>query len=129
MHRRAQGVTHSSGARACRNLTRCACVVHICVAQRFAMGMDRTRRTIDDQLPLRPVEFHILLSLSARERHGYGILQDIQGRGDAPVPDVCTLYRALARMVEAALLEAAPRRPAAGASGERRNSCGITEAA
>ena len=65
------------------------------------MGMDRDRRTIDDRLALRPVEFHILLSLAAGERHGYGIIQDIQGRGDAAVPDVGTMYRALARMVEA----------------------------
>jgi len=57
------------------------------------MGVDRDRRTIDDHLPLRPVEFHILLSLAAGERHGYGIIQDIQDRGDAPVPDVarCTV--------------------------------------
>ena len=40
--------------------------------------MDRDRRTIEDRLPLRPVEFHILLSLAAGERHGYGIIQDIQ---------------------------------------------------
>ena len=75
-------------------------------------GTDRERRTLDDRLPLRPVEFHILLSLAAGERHGYGIIQDILERGDAPVPDVGTMYRALARMVEAGLIEAAARRPA-----------------
>jgi hypothetical protein len=61
------------------------------------MGMDRDRRTIDDHLPLRPVEFHILLSLSAGERHGYGIIQDIQTRGESSVRDVGTMYRALTR--------------------------------
>lgn len=91
------------------------------------MEMDRDRRTIDDRLPLRPVEFHILLSLAAGERHGYGIIQDIQERGDAPVPDVGTMYRALARMVEAGLIEAAARRPAPDASDERRNYYRITE--
>jgi DNA-binding PadR family transcriptional regulator len=90
--------------------------------------MDRDRRTIDDRLPLRPVEFHILLSVAAGERHGYGIIQDIQARGDAPVPDVGTMYRALARMVEAQLIEAAARRPAPDASDERRNYYRITEA-
>ena len=89
--------------------------------------MDRNRRTIDDHLPLRPVEFHILLSLAAGERHGYGIIQDIQERGDAPTPDVGTMYRALARMVEARLIEAAARRPASDASDERRNYYCITE--
>lgn len=91
------------------------------------MGTDRDRRTIDDYLPLRPVEFHILLSLAAGERHGYGIIQDIQERGDSPVPDVGTMYRALARMVEARLIEAAARRPASDASDERRNYYRITE--
>jgi DNA-binding PadR family transcriptional regulator len=89
--------------------------------------MDRDRRTIDDRLPLRPVEFHILLSLAAGERHGYGIIQDIQERGDAPAPDVGTMYRALARMVEAGLIEAAARRPAPDASDERRNYYRITD--
>jgi DNA-binding PadR family transcriptional regulator len=92
------------------------------------MGTDRARRSIDDQLPLRPVEFHILLSLAAGERHGYGIIQDIQERGDAPVPDVGTMYRALARMAESGLIEAASRRPAADAGDERRNYYRITEA-
>ena len=82
------------------------------------MATDRDRRTIDAHLPLRPVEFHILLSLAAGERHGYGIIQDIQERGDASVPDVGTMYRALARMVEAGLIEAGARRPAPDA--ERR---------
>ncbi len=92
------------------------------------MGTDRPRHTIDDHLPLRPVEFHILLSLAAGERHGYGIIQDIQARGDLPVPDVGTMYRALARMVEADLIEAAARRPASDASDERRNYYRMTEA-
>lgn len=91
------------------------------------MGTDRVRRTVDDQLPLRPVEFHILLSLAAGERHGYGIIQDIQERGDTPAPDVGTMYRALARMVEAGLIEHAARRPAADAGDERRNYYRITE--
>jgi DNA-binding PadR family transcriptional regulator len=91
------------------------------------MGTDRVRRTGEDQLPLRPVEFHILLSLAAGERHGYGIIQDIQERGDTPAPDVGTMYRALARMVEARLIEPAARRPAADAGDERRNYYRITE--
>jgi DNA-binding PadR family transcriptional regulator len=92
------------------------------------MTMDRSRRPIDDRLPLRSVEFHILLSLSAGERHGYGIIQDIQARGNAAVPDVGTMYRALARMVDGGLIEAAARRAAADASDERRNYYRITDA-
>jgi DNA-binding PadR family transcriptional regulator len=91
------------------------------------MGMDRDRRDTD-QPPLRPVEFHILLSLAAGERHGYGIIQDIAARGDTAVPDVGTMYRALARMVENKLIQAAARRPAPDADDERRNYYRITEA-
>jgi DNA-binding PadR family transcriptional regulator len=91
------------------------------------MGSDKTRRVLDAP-PLRTVEFHILLSLAAGERHGYGIIQDIQARGTAAVPDVGTMYRALARMVEDRLIEAAARRPAPDASDERRNYYRITAA-
>ena len=66
------------------------------------MGMDRVRRA--DQAPLRRVEFHILLSLAAGERHGYGIIRDIEARGESSPPDVGTMYRALARMAEAGLI-------------------------
>jgi DNA-binding PadR family transcriptional regulator len=74
------------------------------------------------------VEFHILLSLAAAERHGYGIIKDIQARGETAVPDVGTLYRALARMVENGLIQAAARRPAPDADDHRRNYYGITSA-
>src|SRR5262245_34085548 len=90
------------------------------------MGTDRDR--IDKHLPLRRVEFHILLSLAAGERHGYGIIQDIEARGETSVPDVGTLYRALARMVENGQIEASARRPAPEADDERRNYYRITKA-
>lgn len=86
--------------------------------------MDRDRG-IEKHLPLRRVEFHILLSLLSGERHGYGIIQDIEARGDSSAPDLGTMYRALARMVEAGLIEAADRR-ADDASDERRNYYRIT---
>jgi DNA-binding PadR family transcriptional regulator len=85
--------------------------------------MDRDRR-LETLLPLRPVEFQILLSLAEGERHGYGILQDSRDRGEA-VPDVGTLYRALARMVDQELIEAGDSRPDPE-RGERRNYYRIT---
>jgi DNA-binding PadR family transcriptional regulator len=91
------------------------------------MGMDRPRGT-DEHLPLRQVEFHILLSLASGERHGYGIIQDIEARGETSVPDVGTMYRALARMVESGLIEAATRRSAPDEGDERRNYYRITDA-
>ena len=87
----------------------------------FYMGTDRDR--IETYLPLRPVEFHVLLSLAAGERHGYGIIQDIQERDDSAVPDVGTMYRALARMVESGLIETAQ---STESGDERRNNYRIT---
>ena len=78
--------------------------------------MDRDRRPT---APLRPVEFQILLSLAAGERHGYGMIQDAAGRGEAM--DVGTLYRALARMVDQGLIATSDRREAPDAGDERRN--------
>jgi DNA-binding PadR family transcriptional regulator len=89
--------------------------------------MDRDRG-IDKHLPLRRVEFHILLSVAAGERHGYGIMREIEARGETSVPDVGTMYRALARMVEAGLIEAAARRSAPDSGDERRNYYRITSA-
>ncbi|MGH9384487.1 MAG: PadR family transcriptional regulator [Vicinamibacterales bacterium] len=90
------------------------------------MGTDRDRSRLDAQ-PLRTVEFHILLSLVSGERHGYGIIQDIEARDESAVPDVGTMYRALARMVENRLIEAASRRAAPDAGDERRNYYRVTE--
>jgi DNA-binding PadR family transcriptional regulator len=83
------------------------------------MGVDR-ERSVERFLPLRPVEFDVLLSLSAGERHGYAIIREAESRGLASVPDVGTLYRALRRMQDQGLIEPADRREAADAGDERR---------
>ena len=89
--------------------------------------MDRRRQEPASFLPLRPVEFHILLSVSRGERHGYGIIQDAESRGEASVPDVGTLYRALRRLREQGLIVEAAAPPTEESSDERRNYYGITE--
>jgi DNA-binding PadR family transcriptional regulator len=89
------------------------------------MGMDR-ERPVDRFLPLRPVEFEVLLSLAIGERHGYGIIQDAEARGLGPAPDVGTLYRALRRMQDQGLIDASDRRAAPDAGDERRNYYRVT---
>lgn len=89
------------------------------------MAMDR-ERPVERFLPLRPVEFDILLSLAAGERHGYGIIQDAEARGLTVVPDVGTMYRALRRMQDQGLIDAADRRRAPDAGDERRNYYRVT---
>lgn len=88
--------------------------------------MDTQRRAPESFLPLRPVEFHILLSVATGERHGYGIIQDAESRGEASVPDVGTLYRALRRMREQGLIQEAEAPAAESSEDERRNYYGIT---
>ena len=57
-------------------------------------------------LPLTPVAFEILLALADGERHGYSILQEVESRsGGAVALHAGTLYRALARLLESALIE------------------------
>jgi DNA-binding PadR family transcriptional regulator len=56
-------------------------------------------------LPLSPQQFHILLALSDRERHGYGIILDVSERTKGALTlGTGTLYTALARLVELALV-------------------------
>src|SRR5205809_7828226 len=101
--------------------------MHIYVSRIYLggqMSMDRDRR-IETLLPLRPVEFHVLLGLAGGERHGYGIMQDARERGES-APDVGTLYRALARMVDQGLIEATSAPASAGDDDERRNYYRIT---
>ena len=90
------------------------------------MPAQRDLRRSDALPAMRLVEFHILLSLAAGERHGYGIIQDAEARGVGAVPDVGTLYRALARMSEQGLIAAAHRRRAPDAADERRHYYRIT---
>lgn len=60
---------------------------------------------IRELLPLPPVTFHILLAVSGEDRHGYGIIQDVEARtGGALRLGAGTLYRSIARMVEQGLL-------------------------
>ena len=78
-------------------------------------------------LPLRPIEFQILLSVSGGERHGYGMLRDASERTGEPVRwGVGTLYRALRRLEDEGLIEGTDRRPAPEEDDERRNYYRIT---
>lgn len=80
-----------------------------------------------DFLPLRPVEFEILLTLAAGERHGYAILQEVADRSDGALQlETGTMYRALRRLVDAGFVRPAARRPARDADDERRRYYAIT---
>ena len=56
-------------------------------------------------LPLSPHQFHILLALTDRERHGYALIQEIEERtGGGLRLGTGTLYTAIGRLVELGLI-------------------------
>ena len=73
----------------------------------------------DADAPMRPAVFHILLALTAGDRHGLGIADDVEqsSRGWEIGPG--TLYRSLAEMVEAGLIRSI-RAPVADADPRRK---------
>jgi DNA-binding PadR family transcriptional regulator len=89
--------------------------------------MSLTNTAVDAHLPLRPVEFEILLTLANGERHGYAILQEIAERSEGAVElETGTMYRALRRLVESGLARPAARRITREAEDERRRYYAIT---
>jgi DNA-binding PadR family transcriptional regulator len=72
-------------------------------------------------LPLTPVAFEILLSVAQGERHGYGIMQDIEDSTDGRMRlNPGTLYRAIGRLVDSGLLQELSARSAPDLDDARR---------
>jgi len=89
------------------------------------------RKTADDPdalLPLKPVVFHILLALSERELHGYGIMKAVGEATEGRIRiDPSPLYRRLKRLLEQGIVQEVGQRPAADSDDERRRYYGLTE--
>jgi DNA-binding PadR family transcriptional regulator len=63
------------------------------------------RADVDALLPLQPLTFHVLLALTAGDRHGYGIIQDVDARTDGAVRlSAGALYRTIQRLLEQGLI-------------------------
>jgi DNA-binding PadR family transcriptional regulator len=80
-----------------------------------------------DFLPLKPNWFHILLSLSGQEQHGYGIMNDVLERTNGKVrlwP--ATLYGTLKRLIDEGLIEESDERPAPELDDARRRYYRLT---
>jgi DNA-binding PadR family transcriptional regulator len=72
-------------------------------------------------LPLTPAVFHILLALMDQERHGYGIMKEVEAQTDGDMllrPG--TLYQAIKRMLDLGLIEESDERPDQALDDERR---------
>lgn len=78
-------------------------------------------------LPLTPAVFHILLALTDRERHGYGIMKEVEAQTDGEMllrPG--TLYQAIKRMLELSLIAESDERPDPSLDDERRRYYKLT---
>ncbi|HSK18275.1 MAG TPA: helix-turn-helix transcriptional regulator [Longimicrobiales bacterium] len=68
-----------------------------------------------------PLTYTILLALADSDRHGYGIIKEIEARlGAAAAPSTGALYLALQRMEGEGLLTESPTRPGAHEDARRR---------
>lgn len=82
----------------------------------------------DDFLPLTPLTFDILLALVDRPRHGYGIIKEIESRSGEPMrSSTGTLYLAIQRLEDEALLEESPEPPEAEEHDSRRRYHRLTD--
>jgi DNA-binding PadR family transcriptional regulator len=77
-------------------------------------------------LPLNPRDYLVLFSLTAGERHGYGIVKEVEDQSDGAVRmDPSNLYRTLKRLIQQGMVrESDPR--AEEADNERRRYYSIT---
>jgi len=87
----------------------------------------RSEDRITPHLPLKPVDFLVLMVLAGGERHGYALTQDIAAETGGTVRLVPgNLYTVLRRLLDAGLIRESKRRPAPDLDDARRRYYGTT---
>lgn len=67
---------------------------------------------IEGHLPLKAPVFHILLALTERPLHGYGVMQDVRTRSDGRVSlTTGAFYRHLQKLLDGGLVAESDERP------------------
>lgn len=92
--------------------------------------MSRSREVAEkeEQLPLTPAMFHVLLALADGEKHGYAILKEVERRTDGKVRlSAGTLYGIIKRLNGEGWIVESNKRPAASLDDERRRYYRLTE--
>jgi len=83
--------------------------------------MPRREASPSDFLPLTPAIAHILIALADGDRHGYGIMQEVERVTNGALRmGPGTLYGTIKRMLAAHLIEEADERPDPTLDDERR---------
>ena len=85
--------------------------------------MNDTLQSPEDLLPLTPAVFNILLALADGEKHGYGIMLEVEANTKGQVlMGPGTLYGSIKRMLQAGLIEESFERVDPGMDDPRRRS-------
>jgi len=80
------------------------------------------------QIPLNPRDYLILFSLVAEERHGYGIVKQVEADSNGQVSlDPANLYRPIKRLIRDGLVEEGDDRPTPESGGQKRRYYHITD--
>ncbi len=80
------------------------------------------------QLPLKPDLFQILLALEDGERHGYGIIKEVERSTDGQIRlEPSPLYRRLKRLLDSGIVQEADKRPVPELDDERRRYYRLTD--
>lgn len=83
---------------------------------------------VDELLPLKPIDSLVLLVLHDRDRHGYGIVKDIEDETQGKIRLVPgNLYSVLRRLLDDGLIRDAGQQKAQKAHSERRRLYQITK--
>jgi DNA-binding PadR family transcriptional regulator len=81
----------------------------------------------DQQMPLTPAMFHVLLALADEDKHGYAILKEVAEQTNGEVQlSTGTLYGIIKRLLETGLIKEV-RKPAAKNDDSRRRYYRLTD--
>jgi len=79
-------------------------------------------------LPLKPQDYQILFVLMDGERHGYGMVKEIERQTDGQIRlEAGNLYRSVRRLIKQGLLAESDCRPAPESDDERRRYYEISD--
>jgi DNA-binding PadR family transcriptional regulator len=89
--------------------------------------MTETMQNPQEFLPLTPAVFNILLALADGEKHGYGIMQEVEANTKGQVlMGPGTLYGSIKRMLQADLIEESDERADPDMDDQRRRYYKLT---
>jgi len=89
--------------------------------------MTETKQTPENLLPLTPAVFNILLALADSEKHGYGIMLEVEANTNGQVlMGPGTLYGSIKRMLKAGLIEESDERADPEMDDQRRKYYRLT---